>query len=655
MVAFSSLEWLVDHGNGTATFAPDFDFVYHPETERTELVTVTVTDGIDIVTKEFMVTVHDVNREPEIEHFRDAFTMEIIDDTIKTINENEELVIIVEATDADDDRLTYTLIESPAGMSISNDGIIHWTPSFDDAGEYIITVLVTDEFGKRDDESFLINVQNINRPPAVRDDEVVTDEDSVIVVEVLGNDNDPDGDELVIDSFTNATNGGLVTYNGDGTFTYDPNGQFDYLSVGESAVDRFTYTVSDDNDGTATATVMITINGVNDAPIYIGEDSYAWHEDGEGEDSAQWLLRIDELFDDIENDPFIVSLEGNVNIRSEVDNEAGIITLTPAQDWHGEERVRFIADDGGEHGRTEHEVLLTVISVNDPPTLNLPHQITINEDEGFVDNLIDLFRFTFDVDNSLINLIFTLLSQSNEDVVSCDVDANRFIDCETVKDQSGSSDLTVKVEDPEGYSDEDTVRVTVNPINDPPVITSTPVRYARVGERYRYRIEAFDVDGDDIEFVPVALPAGMHITDDGLIEWTPEKKGQFIVRIAVRDDEFVSMQTYSIDVRDVRREITFNRVGVEQSVVSPGEPLIISAELTNNGDEALEDLRVSATIMDLGLRRTVGPFDLEQGERTYRRIVLDIPADAERGDYDIRIVASNDDVHHVAHRIITIN
>jgi Ca2+-binding RTX toxin-like protein len=50
---------------------------------------------------------------------------------------------------------------------------------------------------------------------------------------------------------------------------YNPNGQYDYLPVGQSTTDTFTYTISDGTGGTDTATVTITINGVNDAPTEI--------------------------------------------------------------------------------------------------------------------------------------------------------------------------------------------------------------------------------------------------------------------------------------------------------------------------------------------------------------------------------------------------
>nr|WP_305333461.1 cadherin-like domain-containing protein [Nitrosomonas sp.] len=92
----------------------------------------------------------------------------------------------------------------------------------------------------------------------------VTDEDSAFTTaNVLVNDSDEDGDVLHISGIDTTSTLGLVLDNGDGTFNYNPNGAFDYLNVGESATDSFVYTVSDGNGGNDTATVTLTINGVN--------------------------------------------------------------------------------------------------------------------------------------------------------------------------------------------------------------------------------------------------------------------------------------------------------------------------------------------------------------------------------------------------------
>ncbi|MBT9312860.1 VCBS domain-containing protein, partial [Leptothoe kymatousa] len=74
-------------------------------------------------------------------------------------------------------------------------------------------------------------------------------------------------DILSVDTIDSSSTNGSVTDNGDGTFSYDPNGQFDVLGVGQSTTDSFSYTISDGNGGTSTANVDITITGENDAPI----------------------------------------------------------------------------------------------------------------------------------------------------------------------------------------------------------------------------------------------------------------------------------------------------------------------------------------------------------------------------------------------------
>ncbi len=57
-----------------------------------------------------------------------------------------------------------------------------------------------------------------------------------------------------------------MTVNAAGDFTYDPNGGFEYLDSGQRAADTFTYQIDDGNGGTETATVTVTVIGVNDAP-----------------------------------------------------------------------------------------------------------------------------------------------------------------------------------------------------------------------------------------------------------------------------------------------------------------------------------------------------------------------------------------------------
>jgi VCBS repeat-containing protein len=107
-----------------------------------------------------------------------------------------------------------------------------------------------------------------NLPPLAHDDAFVTNELHPVVVTrpgVLFNDFDHDVYDLLRVTAVNAsgTVGAVIAWGPRGAFTYDPNGQFDYLQAGNSTSDSFTYTVSDACGGNDTATVTITINGVD--------------------------------------------------------------------------------------------------------------------------------------------------------------------------------------------------------------------------------------------------------------------------------------------------------------------------------------------------------------------------------------------------------
>ncbi len=98
---------------------------------------------------------------------------------------------------------------------------------------------------------FLWNAASVGpMPPAAADDSASTPVDTAVVVDVLGNDTDPNGDTLTVQSVTQGSNGSVVNNGTDVTFT--PNASW-------SGSDTFTYTASDGNGGTDTATVTVTV------------------------------------------------------------------------------------------------------------------------------------------------------------------------------------------------------------------------------------------------------------------------------------------------------------------------------------------------------------------------------------------------------------
>ena len=97
-----------------------------------------------------------------------------------------------------------------------------------------------------------------NRAPVARNDLVVTKANIPVLVPVLDNDNDPDGDKLEIVSVTsNTRNGAFVSLNGNGTVTFSPRPDF-------AGVDKFSYTISDGKLKSEDAQVSVVVKRVAD-------------------------------------------------------------------------------------------------------------------------------------------------------------------------------------------------------------------------------------------------------------------------------------------------------------------------------------------------------------------------------------------------------
>jgi VCBS repeat-containing protein len=118
-------------------------------------------------------------------------------------------------------------------------------------------------------EAGRLSVLNLITVPSVvaTDDVATTDEDTIIDVAVLGNDRDTDGNPLSVAAADDISAlGASVTINLDGTLTYDPTGSatLQALASGQTMEDTFSYTISDVSGGTDTATVTVTVSGVDE-------------------------------------------------------------------------------------------------------------------------------------------------------------------------------------------------------------------------------------------------------------------------------------------------------------------------------------------------------------------------------------------------------
>ncbi|MFH1073180.1 MAG: CARDB domain-containing protein, partial [Nanoarchaeota archaeon] len=140
---------------------------------------------------------------------------------------------------------------------------------------------------------------------------------------------------------------------------------------------------------------------------------------------------------------------------------------------------------------------ITVIEINDAPDIaNLPDK-TILEDQDPPDNWIDLWNYTQDVEDPDSSLAFTITSQTNTGLISCDIASNRFVNCSSPSPtQSGFSDVSVQATDTGNLTDADTFRVTVIPVDNMPVITLLePVNgYSTIDFTLNFSYTVTDID-----------------------------------------------------------------------------------------------------------------------------------------------------------------
>lgn len=243
--------------------------------------------------------------------------------------------VLANDSDPDGDTLTVSAVTQPGNGAVSNNGDnVSYTPLPDFVGTDTFSYTISDPSGDTASATVTVTVVSTNAPPVANDDAVSTDDGISVSINVLANDSDPDGDPLTISSNGSAMNGTVVD-NGDGTLTYTPDAGF----VGS---DSFTYTVSDPDGLSDTASVTIDVTFVNGAPIA-------------NDDSASTSKNTDVVIDvlandtDPDGDPLTVISVVNTNMGTSVINADGTVTYSPMPGWWGGDTFTYtISDPDGE-------------------------------------------------------------------------------------------------------------------------------------------------------------------------------------------------------------------------------------------------------------------------------------------------------------------
>ncbi len=141
----------------------------------------------------------------------------------------------------------------------------------DAIGDTMMSVIETIEvFAGQDTPDNDAGVEEINDAPTPQDDAGRTCADETVMIDVLANDSDPEGDALTItevdgkaiaDGETVTTGSGVEVTLAGGKLMFDGEDAFEFLDINEEATDSISYTVSDGNGNDATANVDVTFCG----------------------------------------------------------------------------------------------------------------------------------------------------------------------------------------------------------------------------------------------------------------------------------------------------------------------------------------------------------------------------------------------------------
>ncbi len=239
--------------NGTAAIVGG-QIVYTPNTgfTGTDSFTYTITDSNGLTeTATITVTVEAVE-DPKPEAQNDSATTP--EGTAVLLN-----VLGNDTTNSGSGQLTITSVGNPQnGSAQIVNGQIRYTPNAGFDGTDSFTYTITDSNGETATATATVTVVAVNKAPDAKNDSVATG-CSPITIDVLGNDNDPDGDSLSLVSVdADSLKFGTVMQSGN-QIIYKPSNT---CGKGNTGVDNFSYTISDGNGNTDSANVKVTVKGV---------------------------------------------------------------------------------------------------------------------------------------------------------------------------------------------------------------------------------------------------------------------------------------------------------------------------------------------------------------------------------------------------------
>ncbi len=404
----------------------------------------------------------------------------------------------------------------------SSTGYLKGTPISSDEGNHSVNLQVVDPSNLSAVQSFVVEVVSQNTPPNFIQGpslSVNVNEDSTLDLTQFVSVQDPDSQKLIWSGSTVPLNGTLsVGYEIDtlSTLNYVPDANY-------SGSDSFVLKVSDGIDFDI-ITVSVTVNPLNDSPVFVGFPSQIQMIDYQGLDLNITFVDA-EGFEGVTASVLVNSSNGQASWLS-TDTGAmnsGIINLNgfPSENDDGNYSITLTVWDSSDLNVTQ-DFILEVLVLNNSPILNEGNStvpVFMVEDSEWITPVI----VASDQESNASNLFWSILSQPENGVASIDLSGSNFTYAPD-GNFSGSDSFFLQVYD-DGVpasavskSDSIEIQISIESVNDFPVFTSVPIIRGNDEIDYLYEITTFDSDsaGQNVKLeLNSVLPEWMMFRDDG--------------------------------------------------------------------------------------------------------------------------------------------
>ncbi|EPW6946282.1 tandem-95 repeat protein [Vibrio parahaemolyticus] len=489
--------------NGIATFTPTADW------NGSKALTFTATDPSGESVSQTV-------------NFTVAPVADIVADSATVVEDTSTIIKVLgnDTFEGTDKVVSLDTNNGPANgtVSVNPDGSVTYTPNDNYHGTDSFTYIVTSG-GVSESTTVNVDVTPVNDAPVAKDDTAITDEDTPVMIDVLPNDTDVDGDKLSIQSATVPEAQGKVEIV-DGKLVFTPAENFN----GDAEI---TYTVTD-GQLTDEAKVTVTVNPVNDAPTIKVDAVESITEDAVSTDTVVATLTVRDT--DTPEDRLTVSLENNSNgyfvlVGDEVKlTQAGVDAVNNDELDLKDLTISASVSDGVNPTASDSDSLV-VNRVNDAPTVEnaIADQVLSEDFDAYTIDLNEVFK---DSDSSLE------FSVSGNNSIQISI-VSGVATITPTADWNGKETITFTATDPSGESISQRVDFTVAPVADivadkATVVEDTPTIIKVLGN------DTFEGDGKVVSLDAENGPKNGTVTvnNDGTVTYTP-------------DDNYVGKDTFT--------------------------------------------------------------------------------------------------------------